>query len=144
MEEIQMEAIKATRELGKIIQADERFKEYHAAKEINDADEGLQELIGEFNLIRQKLGQEASKSGEEKNAEKIDELNTEAQMVYARIMDNESMQRFTKAKTDMDKLIKDVSTIISLCCDGEDPDTCEIEQVSGCASGGGCSGCGKH
>ena len=73
-----MEAIKAARELGKVIQADERFKEYHAAKEINDADEGLQELIGEFNLIRQKLGLEASKrdGDESRDQAKIDELNT--------------------------------------------------------------------
>jgi cell fate (sporulation/competence/biofilm development) regulator YlbF (YheA/YmcA/DUF963 family) len=136
-----MEAIKQARELGKVIQADERYAEYHAAKEINDADEGLQELIGEFNLIRQKLGQQASKrdDDESRDQEKIDALNTEAQMVYARIMENESMKRFTAAKTAMDKLIKDVSAIISLCCDGEDPDTCEAKDD--CS--GGCSSCAK-
>jgi len=136
-----MEAIKAARELGKVIQADERFKEYHAAKEINDADKDLQELIGEFNLIRQKLGQQAMKrdDDETKDQAKIEELNTEAQMVYARIMDNESMKRFTIAKNDMDKMIKEVTAIISLCCDGEDPDTCEA--VNDCS--GGCSSCAK-
>jgi len=134
------------RELGRAIQADERYKAYFDAKEINDADEGLQSLIGEFNLLRQKITAEMNKGGEERNPEKIDELNTEAQSVYSQIMGNESMIMFTAAKNAMDNLIRDVSGIISLCCDGEDPDTCQIEPepISGCASGGGCSGCGKH
>ena len=134
-----MEAIKQARELGKAIQADERFKAYHDAKEINDADTALQELIGEFNLIRQKLGVEVNKPDDTKDAAKVETLNTDAQAVYARIMDNQNMVKFTAAKTAMDKLIRDVSAIISLCCDGEDPETCEA--VNDCS--GGCSSCAK-
>ena len=48
-----MDIIKITRELGKAIQADERFIAYNAAKLANDNDEELQNLIGEFNLKRQ-------------------------------------------------------------------------------------------
>jgi cell fate (sporulation/competence/biofilm development) regulator YlbF (YheA/YmcA/DUF963 family) len=140
-----MEAIKAARELGKAIQADERYKAYHTAKELNDADEGLQATIGEFNLARQRLNMEVGKPVEERDQSKIDTLNNDALMNHARIMDNDNMKRFTAAKAAMDDMIRDVSEIISLCCDGEDPDTCELApKVGGCGSGGGCTGCGRH
>jgi cell fate (sporulation/competence/biofilm development) regulator YlbF (YheA/YmcA/DUF963 family) len=139
-----METIKSARELGKVIQADARYAEYHSAKARNDEDEGLQAIIGEFNLVRQKLGMEAGKTDDSRDQAKIDELNNEAQAAYARIMENPNMKKFTDAKNAMDAMIRDISGIISLCCDGEDPDTCRLEPASGCASGGGCSGCGKH
>ena len=138
--------IKMARELGKAIQADERYAAYHAARELNDADSGLQDEIGEFNLLRQNLGLEVAKADDAKDKAKIEQLNQQAQEVYTRIMDNPNMKRFTEAKTEMDSMIRDVSNIISLCCDGENPDTCEFrpQPVSGCASGGGCTGCGRH
>ena len=43
------------------------------------------------------------------------------------------------AMTDMDKLLNEVNGIIALCCDGEDPDTCEVS-MGGCT--GSCSTCG--
>jgi cell fate (sporulation/competence/biofilm development) regulator YlbF (YheA/YmcA/DUF963 family) len=143
-----MDAIKAARELGRAIQADERYKNYFKAKDINDADETLQALIGEFNLLRQKISQEISKPDEEKDNKKIEELNAEAQAVYADIMENKSMAEFTEAKYVMDKLIQEISGIISLCCDGEDPDTCEVKTACSGTSGtpssscGGCTKCG--
>ena len=137
--------LKAARDVGKAIQADERYAAYHAAKELNDNDKDLQDAIHEFNLIRQKLGMAASKQGDERDEAAITALNTEAQESYSKVMENKNMIKFTDAKNAMDDLIRDISGIISLCCDGEDPDTCQIEPpVSGCASGGGCSGCGKH
>jgi len=139
--------IKAAREVGKAIQADPRYAEYHSAKELNDNDKDLQEAIHAFNLIRQNLSMEINKTGDARNQEKIDGLNTDAQEAYSKIMDNENMKKFTDAKNAMDDLIRDISGIISLCCDGEDPDTCQIEPIQpagGCSSGGGCTGCGKH
>lgn len=64
-----MDAIKAARELGKAIQADERYVRYNEAMKANDADMELQELIGEFNLARQNVALEMSKSKEEQNKE---------------------------------------------------------------------------
>jgi cell fate (sporulation/competence/biofilm development) regulator YlbF (YheA/YmcA/DUF963 family) len=142
-----MEAIKMARELGKVIQKDPRYMAYHAAKEKNDKDTELGDGINEFNLIRQKLNLEASKKMDERDKEKLETLNTQAQEMYTKVMENPNMVEFTAAKADMDDMIREVSTIITLCCDGEDPDTCTIAPeppVSGCASGGGCSGCGRH
>lgn len=134
-----MDAIKAARELGKAIQQDERYIAYNQAKINNDNDEELQKLIGEFNLKRQQLGLEMSKGADEKDEAKIEETNKEMQKLYALIMQNEHMAEFTMAKQGMDKLVNDVNAIIGMCCDGEDPDTCEISACTGsCATCGGC------
>ena len=45
-----MDIITMARELGKLIQQDERYKRIDAAKKANDEDEKLQELIAKFNL----------------------------------------------------------------------------------------------
>ena len=134
-----MDAIKAARELGKAIQADERYVRYNEAMKANDADMELQELIGEFNLARQNVALEMSKSKEEQNKEKLDKQNKEMQRLYTLVMQNEHMADFTIAKADMDKLLQEVNGIIALCCDGEDPDTCEVRS-GGCT--GSCSTCG--
>lgn len=134
-----MDVITAARELGKAIQADERYIAYNAAKLANDNDEELQNLIGEFNLKRQQLGLEMSKGAEEKDEAKIEEANKEMQRLYTLIMQNEHMADFTMAKQGMDKLVNDINAIIGMCCDGEDPDTCEISSCTGsCATCGGC------
>lgn len=135
-----MDAIKAARELGRAIQEDERFKAYTLAKEKNDNDDELQYTIGDFNLIRQNLQMEMSKPEEEKKPEKIDELNKSMQDTYQQIMSNPNMAEFTIMKNAVDKMLGEINQIISLCCDGEDPDTCE-PAASGCGSAGGCSGC---
>ena len=134
-----MDAIKAARELGKALQADERYVRYNEAMKANDADMELQELIGEFNLARQNVALEMSKSKEEQNKEKLDTQNKEMQRLYTLVMQNEHMADFTMAKADMDKLLHEINGIIALCCDGEDPDTCEV-QAGGCS--GSCSTCG--
>lgn len=134
-----MDVIKAARELGKAIQADERYTEYNTAKEANDADTALQDLIGEFNLKRQQLSMEMSKPENEQDKDKIAEGNKEMQRVYTLVMQNENMANFTMTKQGMDKLLQEVNGIIGMCCDGEDPDTCESHSCSGsCGSCGGC------
>ncbi|MCL2086884.1 MAG: YlbF family regulator [Oscillospiraceae bacterium] len=134
-----MDAIKAARELGKAIQIDNRFIAYNNAKLNNDGDEELQNLIGEFNLTKQNLQAQLSK--EEKEQSKIDELNQNMQEQYRAIMSNENMAAFTVAKAEVDELIRQVNGIISMCCDGADPETCEPS--TGCGSGcSSCAGCG--
>ena len=54
----------ALRELGKEIQADERFAALQAAAKANDADEALQQQMQEMQLLSLKYQQEAEK-GEE-------------------------------------------------------------------------------
>ncbi|MBQ7835238.1 MAG: YlbF family regulator [Ruminiclostridium sp.] len=135
-----MDAIKAARELGKAIQADERFKAYAEAKAANDNDQELQNLIGDFNLKRQNIQYEMQKPEAEKDSEKIQKLNREMQEAYGKVMQNVNMANFVIVKGALDKLLEDVNMIISMCCEGQDPDTCEITHACS-GSCAGCSGC---
>lgn len=136
-----MDAIKAARELGKAIQNDERYKAYIEAKEANDKDEALQQLIGEFNLKRQNLQLEMNKPDDSRDDEKVQRLNAELQESYAKVMGNANMAKFAVMKGAIDQLLQEIQGIISLCCDGEDPDTCQY-RPSGCTSDcSTCSGC---
>lgn len=134
-----MEVIQATRELGKAIQNDERYKAYITAKEANDKDNELQQLIGEFNLKRENLQLEMSKSEDQQDQEKLQRFNRELQECYERVMSNKNMANFAIAKNAFDSLLQQVQGIIGLCCDGEDPDTCQY-RVSSCTHD--CSTCG--
>lgn len=135
-----MDAITAVRELGKAIQADERYIEYARAKKANDEDEALQELIGEFNLIRQNASMEYGKPEEQQNKEKLAKLNADMQAAYEKVMTNENMAQFTMAKAGMDELMNQINTVLTLTLQGADPETCPTEQPTGCT--GSCATCG--
>ena len=135
-----MNAIEKARELGAAIQADEKYINYHKAKELNDNDETLQEMIKEFNLKRVQLNSEMSKA--DKSQEKISELDSEIKSLYGNIMANENMNAFNTAKTEMDNLLAQVNMIITMSANGEDPMTCPAELPSSCSgSCSSCSGC---
>lgn len=131
-----MNVIEITRELGKAIQADERYARYLAARSKNDADEELQKQIGEFNMQRMILNREMSK--QDRDQDKISEMNQKIRDLYADIMRNENMAAYNEAKTAFDDMILEINGIINLCANGEDPATCEPH--SGCT--GSCSTCG--
>lgn len=131
--------IKSVRELGKAIQADESFKEYIKAKEEADNDTTLQGAIGEFNLIKMQLAEEGQK--EEKDETKISELNVQLRKSYADIIANEKMQKFNAANQLYSGMVNKVYAILELCCNGEDPDTCEPQEHSCSGSCSTCGGC---
>ncbi len=130
-----MDIIEQTRALGKMIQEDKRYIAYCTARDKNDQDQELQKLIGEFNIKRVDLNTEMSK--DEKDTEKLKELDNTIKELYGQIMENDSMAAFNSAKTEMDSLLSQINNIITMCANGEDPDTCN--PVSGC--GGSCSSC---
>ena len=133
-----MDIIEAARNLGAAIQQDERYKKYIEAKKANDADEELQELIGEFNLARMSVDNEFQKEEADRDGEKIKEFNTTIRKLYGKIMCNDTMMAFNKAKADFEAVMQMVNGIIELATEGEDPATCEPE--SGCT--GSCATCG--
>lgn len=130
-----MDIIAQTRALGKMIQEDKRYIAYCTARDKNDEDKELQKLIGEFNIKRLDLNTEMSK--DEKDTEKLKELDNTIKELYGQIMANDSMSAFNSAKTEMDSLLSQINNIITMCANGEDPDTCN--PVSSC--GGSCSSC---
>ena len=136
-----MTVIEAARELGKVVQADERYIEYINTKNANDADEERQNLIGEFNLIRQNLAMESDKPEGEINNEKVKELTAKMHSAYDAVMSNENMAAFTMAKQGMDKLMSEINTILTYSVEGADPATCPSEPPAAECSGS-CSTCG--
>lgn len=132
-----MDIITKARELGKLIQQDERYAAYYKAKDVYDNDDKLQQLIQEFNLKRMQLNSEMSKS--EKNGELLNKLDDEIKSLYGTIMAVDSMDAFNKAKDAMDGLLSQINMIITYSANGEDPDTCPYEQPS---CGGNCGSCG--
>ena len=69
-----MDVITLARQLGAAIQQQEVYLEYQAAKAANDNDAQLQDLIGEFNLLRMSLSAELQKSEEEKSQSKKEKI----------------------------------------------------------------------
>lgn len=131
-----MDIIEITRELGKKLQEDERYISMRSAQQACDEDETLQGLIGEFNLKRMAINNEAQK--DDRSEDTLKRLNEELRAAYAQIMQNENMSRYNDAKTEFDALLQRVNGIISLCADGEDPETCDYDAAS---CGGDCSSC---
>ena len=132
-----MDIIDMTRELGRALQNDERYIAMVAARQQSDEDAALQEAIGEFNLKRMAISNEAQK--EDRNEETLRRLNDEFRAVYQKIMENEHMLRYNEAKNDFDALLQRITGIIGLCADGEDPNTADYDPAS---CGGDCSSCG--
>lgn len=132
-----MTVIEKARELGMLLQESEEYKNYTETKRVNDTDTALQNMIGEFNILRMKLNQEMSK--EKKDADEMKRLDSEIKELYGKIMSNRSMAEYTAASEKLEKLINSVNYIISQAANGEDPMTCP-ETAPSCT--GSCSTCG--
>lgn len=135
-----MDIIEITRTLGSELQQDERYIRYAVAKQKNDEDKELQDLIGQLNLIRVNYHSEASKK--DRDQDRLKELNEEYQNVYNMIMSNPNMKEYNSAKQVLDQLLAYVQGIISMSANGSDPQTCE-PPAEGCGSDcSSCDGCG--
>lgn len=135
-----MDAILNFKEAAKALQNDERYLALVKARAANDEDEMLQNMIGEFNLARLELNTEMDK--EDKNEQKINEMNGRVNHLYTEIMQHPGMVAYNKAKDEIEGFMEYVNAILNAAIDGRDP--MEVEQpvahncADGCAS---CSGC---
>ncbi len=127
----------AVRALGKSIQADCRYKRYEKAKKSNDADQALQQQIGEFQLGRMNYQRESEK--DDPDTEKLHAMEKMLDSQYEAILATDGMKEFQAAKLEMDAMMQEVDAIITLCMNGEDPDTCH-PSLGNCS--GNCASCG--
>ncbi len=134
-----MDIIALARELGKAIQQEESYIKLHEVQDKADADTELQSLIGEFNLKRMSINNEASKK--ERDQDKLSQLNTEMREVYSKIMSNENMIAYNSAKEEFDAVANRVLAIIQQSAEGADPDTADYSQSSCSGSCESCGGC---
>ena len=131
-----MDIIEKARELGRLIQEEDSYKKLQDAQKNADADMELQRLIGEFNLKRMSINNEASKK--ERDQEKLSKLNTEMREAYSQIMSNENMI----AKAAFDVVANRVLAIVQQSAEGADPETADYSQSSCSGSCATCGGCG--
>ena len=134
-----MDIIKLTRELGAAIQQDERYLRFAAAREKNEKDAELLDLMGQIQLVQMNYQREASK--ETPDSEKMAEYEREFNEVYTKFMANDNMKEYEAARQEIDAMMNYVMQILGLCVNGADPATCEPEEEHGC--GGSCSSCGS-
>lgn len=134
-----MGIIEQTKILGEEIQKDERFIAYAKAKLAMDSDEDMQKKIGDFNVTRMNLEQESEK--DDRDEEKIKELNEKLRNIYGEVMQSKSMLDFNTAKADLDAMLNDINSIIMQCVEGADPKTVEPEVHSCSGSCDTCGGC---
>jgi cell fate (sporulation/competence/biofilm development) regulator YlbF (YheA/YmcA/DUF963 family) len=130
-----MDIIMQTRELGKAIQTDTRYTFFTDIKKELDADTDLQTEIQQFQLERLNLDNEIAK--DEKDPERLKELNESIKDKYRSIMSNPKMVKYEEAKGALDGLLSQINTIIESTVNGLDPETCPA--VVNC--GGSCSSC---
>ncbi|MBR2410524.1 MAG: YlbF family regulator [Clostridia bacterium] len=134
-----MDVITAVRELGKAIQADERYLEFKKAQAANEGDMELNGLIGKLNLIQLSYQNESAK--EEPDNAKLESMDSEFREIYGQIMLNENMRKYEEAKGNVDEMMNYLIGILTLCVNGDDPETCEPAKAEeGC--GGNCASCG--
>lgn len=133
-----MDIIELSRQIGTEIQQDDAYIKLQVAKQASDEDKELQDLIGEFNLKRMAINNEASKPDRDDN--KMQELNKELRDSYSKIMENQNMINYNVAKQDLDAIVQRVVAIITQSAEGEDPKTTDYSPscTGSCSSCGGC------
>ena len=129
------ELIEKARELGVGIQDTDEFTAFIVAKTAADKSEILQDKLGQFNL--KKLDLNRAIIAEEKDNEKIAELNAEVKRLYEEIVSDPLMIAYSTTKDELDGVVRFIMQIIEGSAAGENPD--EIEEQ---ACGGDCSSCG--
>lgn len=134
-----MDIITKARELGKALQQEEAYIKLQEAQKKADEDTELQSLIGEFNLKRIAINNEASKN--DRDQDKLTQLNTEMREVYSKIMSNENMVTYNEAKEAFDPIATRVLAIIQQSAEGADPETADYTQSSCSGSCSTCGGC---
>lgn len=138
-----MDIIKLTRELGAAIQQDERYLNFTKARETNENDKELMDLLGRIQLLQINFQQESGK--EDADPAKLEEYNKEFEVLYGQFTANENVIAFEEARKEVDDMMNYIMNILSLCVNGADPMTCEPQEHNHDHECGGecssCSGC---
>jgi cell fate (sporulation/competence/biofilm development) regulator YlbF (YheA/YmcA/DUF963 family) len=134
-----MDIIEITRQLGAAIQEDERYLAFHEARKVNEADSELNDLINKIQLIHMSYQHEAAK--DDADEDKLQAYDTEFSEVYKTVMANENMQKYEAARKEVDEMMNNITAILSLCVQGEDPKTCEPQEHNCSGDCNSCGGC---
>ena len=132
-----MGIIESTRELGKVLQQEQAYKDFYVAKDNAEKDDELQDMLKCFNEKREEMTVEVSREEKEQDPFKINQINEEIKSLYKKITANQTMVSYETERRKIDTLMKQINKIIVGSLNGENPD--EIDLDEGCS--GDCSGC---
>lgn len=135
-----MDCIDLFKRAAMALQTDSRYLAMDQARKMNDKDEELQNLIGEFNLARMDLNNEISK--DERDDARVAALNAKVNDLYGKIMASEGMVAYNAAKADAEALISHIDAIINTAMNGGDPMLVEAPSAGCSGSCASCGGCG--
>ncbi len=135
-----MDCIDLFKRAAMALQTDSRYLALDQARKMNDRDEELQSMIGEFNLARMDLNNELGKA--DRDDARIAELNEKVNSLYGRIMNDEGMLAYNEAKQECEALVNYIDAIINTAMNGGDPMTVEQPQSACTGSCSSCGGCG--
>ena len=135
-----MDIIEKARELGKLIQQEESYIALQKPQADADAHMELQNLIGDFNMKRMSINNEASKK--DKDSDKLALLNSQMREDYSKIMSNKNMIAYNEAKDAFDMVANRVLAIVQQSAEGADPETADYSTSSCSGSCSTCGGCG--
>jgi len=128
------------RGLGAALQLCPQYVRCLAAKEQNEADESLQGLMRELELVRMQYKHEATK-GDAADEAQMEAYERQFRALHGEILKSANMQEYQEAAGELDRLVKRVVGILQGCAQGEDPASYEPQDA--CGGGcGGCKGCG--
>ena len=122
------ELIEKARELGVGIQDTDEFTAFIVAKTAADKSEILQDKLGQFNL--KKLDLNRAIIAEEKDNEKIAELNAEVKRLYEEIVSDPLMIAYSTTKDELDGVVRFIMQIIEGSAAGENPYEIEEQALS--------------
>lgn len=134
------DAIMLFKEAAAQLQKEEAYLALEATRKMNDEDEALQKLIGDFNLARIDLNSELSKAAD-KDQDKVTQLNTRVNQLYNDIMANEHMNAYNESKDALEAVVNYVNAIINTAVNGGDPMSVEEPQQGCTGSCASCAGC---
>ncbi len=133
-----MDIIKNAKELAKALQQSDEYVLMEEARKKSDSNSSLQEKISNFNL--KKIAYNHESTHENPDNEKLEKLDREIREIYQSIMQDEDMIAYSEAKTQVDALMKKIEYVLAMALNGQDPETIEVPETSGCS--GNCSSCG--
>lgn len=116
--------------LGEAIKNSEEYAKFYRISIKYEANAELQEKIGQFNLLRDKLV--AARSEETKDIKLIESVQQQMQEAYAKIMESKEMVEFTEAKGKFDKFMQRIYTLINFELFGQGGCTSDCSTCKGC------------
>ncbi len=115
--------------IGEVVKESREYKELARVQEIYDNDEDLQVMLVKFNRFRDSLL--AARDREVINKDEVLKLQKDMQALYTEIMQNKTMEEYTKVRNDFDDYTEKIHTLLTTELYGE--------QSTGCS--GSCSSC---